>query len=93
MAIAPKSIWKEAAEKAKADNYQPGNAWESILRKSLQRSKPELVQELGPDLENYLITKTARAQEMYRTMTCDQGMPADVAKELAMAELLGDGEE
>jgi hypothetical protein len=92
MAI-PKSIWQESAEKARDEGYTPGGAWENLLRKSLQRSRPALVEELGDDLENYIQTQTARALEMYVTMVSDQGMNAEVARELAMDELLGGGGE
>jgi hypothetical protein len=80
--------WQKAAKQAIANGYQPGNAWESLLRKSLERSRPELIQALGKELEHYLQAKTARAQEMYETMVSDQGMPGEVARELAMNELL-----
>jgi hypothetical protein len=83
-----KTNWQRVAKQAIANGYQPGNAWETILRKSLERNRPELVKQLGNNLEHYLQAKTSRAQEMYETMVSEQGMPGEVARELAMNELL-----
>jgi hypothetical protein len=55
------TYWQSRAQEAIAAGYMPGNQWERMLGRALQRSRPELVQELGSDLEAYLQTMTWQA--------------------------------
>ena len=87
-AAAAASNWKATAAKFLKDGYQPGNAWETRLRRSLEASNPSLLKELGPDLTPYLQVRTARALAMYERLT-DQGTDPETARELAMHDLLG----
>lgn len=80
--------WKKLAEKAVQEGYQQGNQWETSLRKSLE---PELMTELGPDLDSFLIARTHRAQMQFETLT-EQGTDPQTAKELVQSELLGESQ-
>lgn len=79
--------WQEKAKEAVDQSYQPGNNWESMLRRHLNRCFPDLVKELGDDLEAYLRATTFEAMLMCERLE-DQGTPTDVAEELARDQLL-----
>lgn len=81
------SYWKQRAEEAKQAGYQPGNAWEKQLAKHLQDLFPEKFKELKGDLEAYLQVMTASAMQRAADLE-DQGTSPEVARELAMQELL-----
>lgn len=82
--------WAQQAQAilAKGEGYQKGNQWEGMLRRSLQRTNPQLVKELGNDLDNYLIVRTWGAMDLANRLE-DQGTPPETARSLAINELLG----
>ena len=79
------SFWTERAEAARQAGYIAGE-WEHLLRCSLQRARPELVEELAEDLDAYIVVQVDRVQRLYASLTAE-GTPPDVARELAMSEL------
>lgn len=83
--------WKQRAKEVIAAGYVPGGEWENLLRNSMKRARRKLVKELGDEFEAYLQVQTARALDQYRMMT-EQGTPPDIARELALSELLGTGD-
>lgn len=82
------SIWKDQADKARADDYQPGSR-EPMLNRHMRANFPELVKELekAGDYQDYLVTKVAASREMEFQLH-DQGTDPHTARELAMADLL-----
>ena len=80
-------FWTTRAKKAIESGYEPGNPWEDLLRRSVQRCRPKLVEELGDEFAAYLQVRTADAMRLYDRLI-EQGTPEDVAHELAMADLL-----
>lgn len=84
--------WQELADEAIKAGYVPGNHWETLLRRSLLRGRPALAKELGEELGPYLAVQAHRALEQYHRLT-EQGTHPEVARELALAELLGSGSE
>lgn len=79
---------KEMAAAAVKAGYQPGNSWEHLLLRSLKRSQPELVRELGPNLQYHLQVEVHDAMELASRLE-GQGTDPHTAKELAMHQLLG----
>ena len=79
--------WKQRAAEAVKAGYQTGNPWEGMLRRHLAAFFPELVRELGKDLEPYIQTKTSQAMDLMHGLT-DSGTNPHTARELAMADLL-----
>ena len=58
-----------------------------MFRRSVERCRPKLVEELGDEFEAYLQVRTADAMRMYDGLI-EQGTPAEVARELAIVDLL-----
>lgn len=79
--------WKALADKAVEEGYQPGNEWEAMLRRHLNRCFPERVKELGPNLESYLRAATFEAM-LFAERLEEQGTPNQDAEELALRQLL-----
>lgn len=80
------SQWQRMAAEAIENGYQPGNSWERSLKRHLERLFPELVKELGSDLESYLQVQTHDAMDL-ATRLEDEGTPPQMARELAMQRL------
>jgi hypothetical protein len=82
------SNWQERAAQALQEGYQPGGTWERQLRRHLERFFPALVQELQAqgDWEAYLQAQTWEAKNFYADL-CEQGLPPESARELAMERL------
>src|SRR5262245_8803445 len=81
--------WKERAERARQEGYLPGNGWERMLERSLRRTRPNLVAELeqSQSLPEYLQVMTHNAMNLAERLE-DQGAPPEVAREMAMQQLL-----
>ena len=79
--------WKELAEEARADDYQPGNHWERMLDRHLKANFPALVKELGKQYQDYLQARTNEVMNLEVTMI-HQGTDPQAARELAMQDLL-----
>jgi hypothetical protein len=77
--------WQQRAKQAMEQGYQPGN-WQAMLHEHLTRYFPELVQELGKDLEAYLKATTFEAVRMCERLE-EQGTPNQTAEELALSQL------
>lgn len=82
-----KSDWKARAAQAKKEGYLPGNPWEKMLQRHLERLFPLLVKELGPDLKPYCQTMTSEAMDLADKLE-NQGTDPETARELAMDRLL-----
>lgn len=82
-----KTNWQQAAETALQEGYRPGNAWERMLDRHVQRFLPELRAELAQDYQAYLQVTTHGAKELYHRLL-DEGSDPMAARELAMAQLL-----
>jgi hypothetical protein len=80
--------WPERAAEARAAGDLPGNGWELMPRRSLERTRPELLADLAPEVKAYLEVRTASAMDLAERLE-DQGTSPEVARELAMAQLLG----
>lgn len=79
--------WQEKAKEAVEQGYQPGNNWEAMLGRHLNRCFPDLVKELGKDLQAYLRAATFEAMLFCEKLE-DQGTPNQTAEELALQQLL-----
>ena len=78
--------WTELAAQAVKEGYAP-NAWESLLKRTLERCRPKLVAELGSDLDAYVRTRSARAVKQFEMLT-DQGTDPQTAQDLVRSDLL-----
>ena len=79
--------WRQKADEAVNQGYMPGNAWERELGRHLESLFPQLVKELGKDLEAYCQVQTWEAMELADRLE-NQGTPPDVARDLAREQLL-----
>jgi hypothetical protein len=79
--------WKEQAAEAVKAGYMPKNHWERMLERHLRRLFPQLVQELGDDLEAYLVVMTYDAMNLANRLE-DEGTDPHTARELALEQLL-----
>jgi hypothetical protein len=80
--------WAQRAAEAVKAGYLPGNSWEGMLRRSLERTRPELVKELGSELKAYLQVQVASALDLLERLE-SQGTPPEAAREAALKQLLG----
>ena|ERR1019366_3364908 len=79
--------WQQKALEATEQGYIPGNNWQAMLKRHLMRCFPDLVQELGDDLEAYLQATTFEAMLFCEKLE-DQGTPNSMAEELTLERLL-----
>lgn len=79
--------WQQKAQEAIEQGYIPGNNWQAMLKKHLARCFPDLVKELGENLEAYLQATTFEAMVFCEKLE-DQGTPSQTAEELALEQLL-----
>lgn len=80
--------WQERADKAKKRGYLPGNLWERKYLRHLKKNRPELIQELGPELRPFVESMTADAMDTAEALE-KRGMNPLEARQLAMEFLLG----
>jgi len=79
--------WQTRSDELVKLGFPRGRPWESQLKTHLEGNFPQLVKELGKSLPAYLHTRASEASEMYETLT-EQGTPPEVARELALKDLL-----
>ena len=79
--------WKAKAKEAIQAGYQAGNPWERMLEGQMNRCCPQLVRDLGSDLQPYLQVRTSDAMDQEELML-DQGTDPQIARELALTALL-----
>src|SRR5262245_35618249 len=58
------ATWTQRARLAREQGYLPGNPWERLLRRTIERTRPYLLRQLGPEAESYLQVRVAGAMEL-----------------------------
>lgn len=79
--------WKQMAAEVIEKGYMPNNHWEAMLKRHLTRCFPDLVKDLGNDLEPYCQVMTWNAEE-FEEMLLDSGTDPHLAREQTMEHLL-----
>lgn len=84
-----KMDWKSAANEAIKQGYPKGNPWERAFHKHLLQNSPALAQEFQAErcLEAFLVVRTSEAMDRANQLEA-QGTDPQIARELALAELL-----
>ena len=78
--------WKQKAFQAKREGYVPGQ-WQRMLDRHLRQFFPELVQELGPEYQDYLVSQVYD-NLLYHESLLSNRFPPESARELALESLL-----
>ena len=86
---APLKTWGQRARQAVQEGYRPGNPWEKSLQRHLEQNFLDQVRELrrSGELKAYLQVMTWAAMQLAESLE-ERGTPPDVARELALDQLL-----